>query len=742
MGVFAGYFGRGQCGFTAVLGTSKYHCVGSSLLVKTTHAMQKIVWYKDGAAVLTTTGTSSLDKNYRVAAGGNGQGTNDNQMVPNSVFVDEGGNIFVSDQNAERVQKWAPGAPAGVTVAGGNGMGADADQLSRPRGFFVDKSGDVYIADADNHRIQKWAPGASAGVTVAGGNGQGPGADQLDRPNGIYLDCNGTMYIADGGNSRIQKWIPGASAGVTVVGGNPISPTVSYTAGAGWVGFDGAGNMYVGAAADGNISKWAPPDFGSAILLGSGDSYGATNVTKGGDVYVAPFPGDSVLELADGTSNWQTVGYGFYVPASNYTSSEFEGLCLDIRGNLYISDGEFCRVLEFKRTVNIDSSYTPTAAGRYMAMVIDINGDTAWTGPEIVNVPFSGPAPSVQISASATTVDLCEPVNFTATAVNPGVAPVYQWQVSGVDVGGDSLAYSNDLFANGDRVVCILTTDTGCSATPYSDTSNIITLTVNSQSYATVAIAASDTAVCAGTPITFTATVTHPISPESYQWSVNGVPIADNTPAWVDSNAVGGQVVYCVITSNSACGLSKSNSVPVTIYPLPTIAGGQVFSVPYGKSLQLDPTVTGDIYSYAWSPATGLSDAAIRDPVADPLSTTLYTLAVTSLGGCKATGEVTVDVYTPLSLPNAFTPNGDGHNDVLYVLGGPEGSQVKDFAVFSRWGQPVFAVHDAPPGDPRYGWNGYSHGSPAPADTYVYIIVMQYANGSRQRYKGTVVLVR
>lgn len=59
------------------------------------------------------------------------------------------------------------------TVAGGNGRGSAANQLSSPRGIFVDSQGNLFIADEVNSRIQKWALGATLGITVAGGNGYG-----------------------------------------------------------------------------------------------------------------------------------------------------------------------------------------------------------------------------------------------------------------------------------------------------------------------------------------------------------------------------------------------------------------------------------------------------------------------------------------------------------------------------------------------------------------------------------------
>jgi gliding motility-associated-like protein len=148
------------------------------------------------------------------------------------------------------------------------------------------------------------------------------------------------------------------------------------------------------------------------------------------------------------------------------------------------------------------------------------------------------------------------------------------------------------------------------------------------------------------------------------------------------------------------------------------------------------------VSGYLWTPATGLSDPTIADPVADPAANTLYTLTVTAPGGCSDSGTILVNVYTPLSIPGAFTPNGDGHNDIFYVLGGPVNSQVEDFAVYDRYGAEVFHVHDVAPGDATHGWSGYFRGSPAPLGTYVYSVLMKFADGSRQIYKGTVILIR
>jgi hypothetical protein len=73
------------------------------------------------------------------------------------VYVDADGNIYVSDYINQRIQKWAPGATSGTTVAGNGTLGSGANQLGSPYSVYVDVGGNVYVADVFNNRIQKFA---------------------------------------------------------------------------------------------------------------------------------------------------------------------------------------------------------------------------------------------------------------------------------------------------------------------------------------------------------------------------------------------------------------------------------------------------------------------------------------------------------------------------------------------------------------------------------------------------------
>jgi sugar lactone lactonase YvrE len=200
-----------------------------------------------------------------VVAGGNGQGNGPAQLYiqQGGIFVDVSGNLYIADAGNNRIQKWAPGATAGTTAAGGNGQGSAPNQLNNPSAVFVDGAGNVYVSDRDNHRIQKWAPGASVGTTVAGGNGPGSNANQLQYPGALYANSNGDVYVADVYNNRIQLWPATSTAGAPVVDASVTGNGQYIIAGNTQIQMDGLGNIYYtgGTAGSGQRICVFRPDY-------------------------------------------------------------------------------------------------------------------------------------------------------------------------------------------------------------------------------------------------------------------------------------------------------------------------------------------------------------------------------------------------------------------------------------------------------------------------------------------------
>ena len=98
--------------------------------------------------------------------------------------------------------------------------GVAANQLQRPYSLLFDSNNSLYIADSSNNRIQKWAKGAAAGVTVAGlANGTAGGSSPtLNISVGMALDESGNLYLTDRNNHRVIFWTKGASSGITIAG--------------------------------------------------------------------------------------------------------------------------------------------------------------------------------------------------------------------------------------------------------------------------------------------------------------------------------------------------------------------------------------------------------------------------------------------------------------------------------------------------------------------------------------------
>ena len=142
---------------------------------------------------------------------------------------------------------------------------------------------------------------------------------------------------------------------------------------------------------------------------------------------------------------------------------------------------------------------------------------------------------------------------------------------------------------------------------------------------------------------------------------------------------------------------------------------------------------------FLWYPDNGtLSNPNINDPVATPFATTTYYVIGTNIYGCRGTDSVRVEViYDNFFIPSAFSPNGDGLNDVFRV-GNLGYYKVAQMSIFDRWGEMIF--NDIS-GDNK-GWNGAYNNQPAGLDVYYYYIVIMQPDGKKLEFKGDITLLR
>lgn len=151
----------------------------------------------------------------------------------------------------------------------------------------------------------------------------------------------------------------------------------------------------------------------------------------------------------------------------------------------------------------------------------------------------------------------------------------------------------------------------------------------------------------------------------------------------------------------------------------------------------LNPYPSGAV-SYDWSPAIGLSCTNCAQPVFSSTSGVYhYTLVISYNGVCSISDTVSVKVYSlhEIYVPNAFTPNGDGVNDVYMVY--PVGAKYVDLKIFNRWGEKLFESLD-----PERGWDGKYKGRLQEPGVYVYTVDVTFNDGYTAHDKGSVTLIR
>jgi gliding motility-associated-like protein len=203
--------------------------------------------------------------------------------------------------------------------------------------------------------------------------------------------------------------------------------------------------------------------------------------------------------------------------------------------------------------------------------------------------------------------------------------------------------------------------------------------------------------------------------------------------------------VYTVSLKTSVpFGCSDTTSQTVTINPLPVIKGPHDVTTPVGIPVTLPFTYSSNVVNYVWTPTSFLDCSDCANPAASPIFNTEYTVSVRDANGCVSTDSILVKtVCNGLNyfLPNTFSPNGDGVNDVFY----PRGTNlynIQSLRIFNRWGQMVFERKNFPANSASDGWDGTFNGRPAPSDAYVYIVEVVCNNAQIVAIHGDVTLVR
>ncbi len=219
-------------------------------------------------------------------------------------------------------------------------------------------------------------------------------------------------------------------------------------------------------------------------------------------------------------------------------------------------------------------------------------------------------------------------------------------------------------------------------------------------------------------------------------WQLPNGQVNNSVPPFSTPTFSFGTNIVSLVTEKNGCK-SKPFDISLNVNTKPNINAGPDHNITLNSTAQLNATVNGmGTFNYIWTPSIGLNNPTVLTPIAAPQITTTYTITVTNTASnCVGTDTVVVGVFSKLLVPNAFSPNDDGKNDVwkMEALSAYPKAVV---TVYNRWGQKILdrSNYNLNP------WDGRIGGKPVSTGTYVYYIKLN--NLENETFKGTLLILR
>ena len=363
---------------------------------------------------------------------------------------------------------------------------------------------------------------------------------------------------------------------------------------------------------------------------------------------------------------------------------------------------------------------TYTAAGVYSIQLIATNSsgcsDTAVTNIEAYGIPM--------VDAGPANIILCKGSSITLNATG---ALNYSW-LPATGLSCSNCANPASSIISDLKYVVTGTTIHGCSAKD--------SIQVNVKNKFVLTYSRPDS-VCKGSTKKLSAT-----GANNYSWTptLNIDNAASNTPTVQPDTTT----LYRVIAGDDVGCFKDTGYINIRVNPLPTVEAGLDKTINVGQVYDLIPTISPDVIYVDWQPTTGLFRNVYPGITVKPTENTEYTVLVKNKGGCAARDRVNVIVIcngANVFMPNTFSPNDDGINDIFY----PRGTglfKIKTLQIFSRWGELVFEKNSFNSNDAGFGWNGTYKGLKLTPEVFVYSIEIICENNSILIYRGNVALIK
>jgi gliding motility-associated-like protein len=346
---------------------------------------------------------------------------------------------------------------------------------------------------------------------------------------------------------------------------------------------------------------------------------------------------------------------------------------------------------------------SPTVSTAYQVMGLDTNGCTG-SNEAIVIIP--------QDTIIVNSAVICQSNSVTLNANSIVVS--YTWSPStGLSGTSGSSVIATPI---GTTIYTVQGTDShGCMG--------INTATVIVHSLPTISISKTPTITCSGKPAILMAS-----GASTYTWSTGTVGVINTVSPTTNTE-------YTVVGTDTN-GCSNSATQILLVNPLPPVAinaGVTSFTLNLGQSITLNAS---GALTYSWTSGNVTCDSCASN-TASPIASTQYCVAGSDINGCRDSVclQVVVEDVCDVFIPDAFSPNGDGHNDQFKIYSHCITELM--LQVFDRWGNQVFSGSD-----PSAAWDGSYGGSLMNTGTYIYQVQYTLSNGTKTKTKGNFSLMR
>jgi gliding motility-associated-like protein len=363
-------------------------------------------------------------------------------------------------------------------------------------------------------------------------------------------------------------------------------------------------------------------------------------------------------------------------------------------------------------------SYTPIPLGLTTYTVTGINTTSGCENSASVDV-IVNEIPTITATASATEVCFGETLTLTGAG-----ADTYVW-----DNGA-----TNGVAFTPPSLGSMTYTVTGTSAEGCEANASINVNIIDCEPV--FAGFTFDDNICVGDCITLTDTSIGSTI-QTYEWEFDGA--VDPSTSTLQNptlcfNTVGEFDISLTITS--LYGQVSTATHTLSVNELPVVTAGVDTIIDLGGEAELIATSLSD-GTWNWTPEKNVDCISCPISLTSPQSSTTYTITLIDENGCKDedTVMVLVNFKEGVGVPTAFSPNGDGENDILYVKG--IGLSNVYLAVYNRFGQLVFETADQ-----RIGWDGTFQGKELNPAVYTWVLSYDFISGKKGKQKGNTTLIR